>query len=286
MLELSRSVSRPLARLGVAFAAIAVLGTVQPASAQSDLVIESMTTPSTSLVAGAPLQVQFVVKNTGTAACPAGSNAVLRLSDNPVFSGEDIDLAKFDVPALAPGASKICVANLRVPYSTPSGTRYLVAMADVLQQVPETIEINNERSIGLPSKAWFGTPRVEYMPSQGQNSDLDVGDVSTWIGGRFRMCLAAPGHQGEWYLFLWSGQKNFVIDSYTTFSLELLNTQFQPRWFGRLEASEKAYPEYWMPSGIRFFGQFKVYVSSALIDPAFTHVTAASANSIELTIRG
>ena len=255
-------------------------------TAQVDLVITGLTSPSHTLVAGASLQVSFVVENVGQAIASSKSLASLRLSDNSVFTGDDIVLADFEVPALGPGGSKLCVANVRVPYSIANGSRYLVAMADVRQDVVENIEINNGATRALPSKAWVGGPRIEYLPIDGQGSDLDVGEVSTFIGGRFRMCLTAPGHQGSWYLLLWSGQRNFVVDSYTAFSLELINTQFQPRWFARIEAPEKAYPDYWMPSGIRFLGSFQVHVSGVCIDPAFTQVTAATANSVELTIRG
>lgn len=272
-----------------ALAVLAIGLSISFAPAQSafcDLQVSSLQTNSTEFAGGAPLRVTFSVRNASGTLCPRASKASLRLSSDSVFSGDDIKLADVVIPALLPNSAKAYTLDVRVPYCIVPGTRYLVVRADSDAEVPESIEVNNELAISRSSTAWKGDPRIEYYPILEQGPSLEVETVSAWDGGRKRMCLTAPGRLGDWYLVVWSGSRNFQIDAFTAFSLELINTQFQPRWLSNLTNETRAFPDYWMPSGIRFTGSFRVFVSAWFANSSFTRWTGRTGNSIELTITG
>lgn len=251
---------------------------------QCDLRVTSLSTTSTTLTAGAPLQVRFVVENDSAVNCPKATNASLRLSGDTVFSGDDLKLADVVVPALLARSSKQYVLDLRVPWSVHGGTAALVVRVDASAQVNEGIEINNDRALVRNAKAWFGSPRIEYRPVLEQSVGLESNAVSTEKGTRLRMALIAPDKHKHWYLLRMSGQRNFAIDVWTVFGLELLNSAFQPRWFAQMQQVQ-AFPDYWMPSNVPFFGRVEIYVSALFVDPGFQHFTGDTANSVRLVIQ-
>jgi trimeric autotransporter adhesin len=110
----------------------------------ADLVVSAMTVPVNG-GAGGQITVPNTVKNQGTGTS-APSTARLYLSVNFMFDGTDQMLAARPVPALNPGESNAGTTNVTIPFNWPTGTYYVLAVADADNEVPETSNTNNTRS--------------------------------------------------------------------------------------------------------------------------------------------
>jgi subtilase family serine protease/subtilisin family serine protease len=106
-----------------------------------DLTISSFTAP-TAAGAGGAVAVTDTTTNLGAG---TAEPTVTRfyLSTNTAVDASDALLGARTVPALAGGASSSGTTSLIIPSSTPTGTHYLLALADGDKRVLETNESNN-----------------------------------------------------------------------------------------------------------------------------------------------
>ena len=121
-----------------------------------DLVVTSVTGPSSGVAGGGMKNVSVTVKNIGGAVArnPNNSNgqfpAGIFLSTNNVISLSDFSTAiDCQFPALAPGQSYTCtISNFDVPIPSnlPSGSYYLGAYTDPRNEITEVSESNNAGS--------------------------------------------------------------------------------------------------------------------------------------------
>lgn len=108
-----------------------------------DLIISSVSVSSTSVPAGAAVNVTDTVMNQGAdAAAPTITR--FYLSKNAILDAGDVALAPGRaVPDLASGASNSGMTPLTIPLGTTSGSYYVLAKADGDSVVGESLETNN-----------------------------------------------------------------------------------------------------------------------------------------------
>jgi subtilase family serine protease len=109
-----------------------------------DLVITTLSAPI-SATAGATLTLQVTTQNAGGG--PAGASTTrVYLSADAVLDAGDTLLASRAVPALARNTSNTASIMVTILPGTPSGMRFLIAIADDGKAVMETKETNNVKS--------------------------------------------------------------------------------------------------------------------------------------------
>ena len=143
----------------------------------SDLTVVSFTAP-TSGGAGSVMAVTETTTNQGTGAA-AATVTRFYLSANAAIDGGDTPLGARPVPALAAGASSTATTSLTIPASTPTGSYYLVALADGDSSVVETNESNN---LTFRPLAVGGDLRVTALTTPamaGSGDAITVSDTTT-----------------------------------------------------------------------------------------------------------
>ena len=116
-----------------------------------DLVVSAISAPS-AVGAGDTMTVTETTRNQGTTGA-AASTTRFYLSDNFAVDPGDVPLGGRAVPALGAGVSDTGVTSVTLPDDTPSGTYYVLAMADGDEVVDETQESNNVRFHALSAGA-------------------------------------------------------------------------------------------------------------------------------------
>ena len=118
---------------------------VAPASSLPDLVVTSLTAPTSAIVGGS-INISAQIRNDGSAA--AGAFRVeLLLSTDSTITWADPDTGRgcsFD--ALPPGARTSCSGSVPLPSSAGPGTYFLGVMVDYLGAVIESNDSNNTRA--------------------------------------------------------------------------------------------------------------------------------------------
>ncbi len=111
-------------------------------SGQPDLIVTTVTSPSTG-VAGGSINVATTVKNQGTQA--AGLFwAIYHLSSDSTITPSDISTSYgCSFSSLAAGASSMCSGSIVIPASVAPGTYYLGLYADPDNAISESSETNN-----------------------------------------------------------------------------------------------------------------------------------------------
>jgi subtilase family serine protease len=112
-----------------------------------DLTEFALTAP-VSAVAGATIQVNDTVKNTGGGDA-AASTTRYYLSSNFNFDASDQEIGNRPVIALGPNATAAGQASVAIPLGTAPGLYYLIAVSDADNAVPETAETNNTRALSI-----------------------------------------------------------------------------------------------------------------------------------------
>ncbi|MBU5611323.1 CARDB domain-containing protein [Geomonas azotofigens] len=110
----------------------------------SDLQVSAVT----GSISGGVLTYSLTVKNAGSTAA-AYSNTGLYLSTDTTASSADYLVVKVATPPLAAGAATVLTGSVVLTSSTPVGSFYLAALADVMGVVTESDESNNG-TIGSP----------------------------------------------------------------------------------------------------------------------------------------
>ena len=115
----------------------------------SDLVVSAVTVPSTG-GAGEKITVSDTTKNQGSGGASESVTAFY-LSLNPSLDGSDVRLGGRYVLPLGSGQTDMASTSVMIPNGTPTGSYYLLAVADADGAVAETSETNNVK-LGLPVK--------------------------------------------------------------------------------------------------------------------------------------
>jgi subtilisin family serine protease/subtilase family serine protease len=116
-------------------------GTVKIAG---DLVVSALSVPSTAS-AGGSITVGDTTKNQGAGALPESSTGFY-LSSNITFDSTDLFLGSRAVESLASSGSSSGSTEVVIPTVTPSGSYYVLALADWNAAVAESVETNNTRA--------------------------------------------------------------------------------------------------------------------------------------------
>ena len=111
-----------------------------------DLTVSALTVPATA-AAGGTLSVSDTTKNDGAGAAES-STTRFYLSVNGTLDASDVVLGTRVVPLLNGGASSTATTTVTVPGSTATGTYYVLAQADAVSTIGESLETNNTRSSG------------------------------------------------------------------------------------------------------------------------------------------
>jgi hypothetical protein len=155
--QAKRSVTVPGVAAGRYFVlAVADLGNTQPESNENnnvrakaiaigpDLAVSAISAPD-SAPPGATISVTVTTKNKGGGSTGSGSRTRLYFSDNNRVDAADTTFVDVVIGVLGNGAANTTTVMLTVPSATPPGTRYLIGVADVNHDVPETNEGNNTK---------------------------------------------------------------------------------------------------------------------------------------------
>lgn len=106
-----------------------------------DLYLTTLSVPA-SAGAGQSIVISDTTRNQGGALSPASVTRYY-LSANGALDAADVPLGAREVPALDAGASSSASTTLTVPADTAVGTWYVIAKADGMDAIVETVETNN-----------------------------------------------------------------------------------------------------------------------------------------------
>ncbi len=141
----------------------------------SDLVVSSLTVPS-SAVAGSSITVSETTKNqTGSA---AASTTRYYLSANSTFEPTDILLGFRAIPALSSGQSSQATLGLTIPLNTATGNYYILARADADGQVMESNEGNNTKADSIRISPPDLVVSSFSVPTSGGTGPISVNDTT------------------------------------------------------------------------------------------------------------
>jgi subtilase family serine protease len=147
----------------------------------ADLVVSAMTVPLTG-GAGVQIAVPNTVRNQGTGAS-APSTARFYLSVNFMIDAGDQMLAGRPVPALNPGDSNAATTNVTIPSTWPTGTYYVLAVADADNEVPETSNTNNTRSASIRIGPDLSVTALNVPVRAAVGASISIGDTTSNSGG-------------------------------------------------------------------------------------------------------
>ena len=129
--------------------AIAIASTLLPAFAaalEPDLIVRRVSQPPATRIQGQQFKVTETTKNTGNKRA-GKSKTGYYLSTDKTKSNNDVRLpGTRRVPGLAPGARSRGSKGVGIPLSTPPADYFVLACADDLKVVGESIETNNCKS--------------------------------------------------------------------------------------------------------------------------------------------
>lgn len=118
---------------------------VSPASSLPDLVVTSLTAP-TSATVGGTISVNAQVRNDGTAAAGAFRVELLLSTDSTITWADQDTQRGCSFDGLAPGAQSSCGGSVPLPANVGPGTYHLGVMVDYLGAVIESNDSNNTRA--------------------------------------------------------------------------------------------------------------------------------------------
>jgi subtilase family serine protease len=147
-----------------------------------DLTFTAMTAPATA-GPGATIVVNETTKNQGAGAADASSSTRFYLSTNFSFEPGDTELDARSVPPLAPGASSSAATYVTIPTTAPSGTLYLIAVADDARTVAEQTETNNTRFLAIRIGPDLFVSGLTAPTRAGSGSSVAVTDTTKNTGG-------------------------------------------------------------------------------------------------------
>lgn len=116
------------------------------APARPDLGVTTVSLSSTSVVAGATVQVTHSTRNGGSATARAGTRTALVLSRDAVRDARDVRLAARTLAALKARKISRATTTVRIPAGTAPGRHVILACADDGRRAKERDERNNCRA--------------------------------------------------------------------------------------------------------------------------------------------
>ncbi len=142
---------------------------VSPASSLPDLVVTSLTGP-TSATVGGTINVSAQVRNEGAAAAGAFRVELLLSTDSTITWGDQDTQRGCSFDGLAPGAQSSCGGSVPLPSSVGPGTYYLGVMVDYLGAVIESSDSNNFAAADTGALVITEAPTCTYsLSSQAQS---------------------------------------------------------------------------------------------------------------------
>jgi subtilisin family serine protease/subtilase family serine protease len=147
----------------------------------ADLVITAGTAPAAA-GAGTTIVVSDTTTNQGTGGAGASATGYY-LSANALLDGADVQIGSRAVPVLAAGASNSGSASLQIPASTPTGTYYVIAVADAANAVAETLENNNTRLLMVRIGPDLTITAASAAASAVAGTTVAASDTTSNVGG-------------------------------------------------------------------------------------------------------
>jgi subtilase family serine protease len=151
--------------------------------------------------AGLSITVSDTTTNGGGGTAGASTTRVY-LSTNYSWDAADVPLQGRSVPALAPGAVSSGSTLVTIPTGTATGTYYLIARADGLENVPESSETNNTRSTIMRVGPDLVVSALSGPAAAGPGTAIAVSETTTNSGGG-----AAGASSTRFYL-----STNYLLD--------------------------------------------------------------------------
>jgi len=145
-----------------------------------DLDITALSVPA-SAGAGGAITVTDTTKNRGAGQAPASVTRYVLSTDTVV--GGDIPLGAREVPALAADASDTGSAALTLPDDTPTGSYYIIAVADGDGAIGETYETNNIQAMGIRVGADLVVSSMSGPSVIGAGQSMTVSETTKNQGG-------------------------------------------------------------------------------------------------------
>jgi thermitase len=108
-----------------------------------DLIVSALTVPSSGAGAGGTVTVSDTTKNQGAGTPTAASTTAFYLSTNTAFDASDRLVGTRPVMALAAGQTQMVSTPLQIPTDVATGNYFILARADVNNDVVESVESNN-----------------------------------------------------------------------------------------------------------------------------------------------
>jgi subtilase family serine protease len=147
----------------------------------ADLVITAGTAPAAA-GAGTTIVVSDTTTNQGTGGAGASATGYY-LSANALLDAADVQIGSRSVPALAAGASNSGSASLVIPSSTPTGTYYVIGVADAANAVAETLENNNTRLLIVRIGPDLTITAASAAASAVAGTTVAASDTTSNVGG-------------------------------------------------------------------------------------------------------
>jgi len=147
----------------------------------SDLVVSALTVPIQS-GAGATIIVNDTTQNLGTSDAAASATGFY-LSSNAFIDAGDVLLGRRTVAALAPNESASGTTSLQIPAATPTGSYFIIAVADVNGTVGESVETNNTKFASLRVGPDLTVSVLTTPTNAGAGAAISVSDTTVNQGG-------------------------------------------------------------------------------------------------------
>lgn len=145
------------------------------ASAQPDIFFDRGFINPTAVEPGDAIVVDVIVGNQG-AQPTDGFFIDFFISEDRVVSDDDVDAGFAGVTSIDPGETTLVSESFSFP-QIPAGEYFLIAVADLFDQIPETDEGNNEFTIA------FSVGPGDPSPSNGSvNVDFNASNSPTYFG--------------------------------------------------------------------------------------------------------
>ena len=164
-----------------------------------DLAVSALTGPIRG-ARGGTVAVTATVKNLAAAPASAPASSLkFYLSDDQTLDGADVELSPARaIPILGPGAASTAATTLTIPALVTTGSKFILARADALDQVTEGQEGNNvtARAIEIGDFADLQITTVAGPAAAGTGRPMTVSFTTRNVGvtpvGPFRVNLSWP----------------------------------------------------------------------------------------------
>lgn len=145
-----------------------------------DLTVTAVSAPA-SAGAGSSITVTDTTANSGGGTAEPSTTRFF-LSTNFAWDAADVPLQGRSVPSLAPGAVSSGSTLVTIPSGTASGSYYLIARADGLDSVAESLEGNNTRWATIRVGPDLGISAMSGPAAAGSGRSIVISETTTNTG--------------------------------------------------------------------------------------------------------